>query len=382
MPRIKFPAIAFSLILLAAFLAGPASAQAPENERFFDTASAPKDMVRLTVFYPSVNTLRHLLALKEQGFIPYENLEIVGVHHVKERTNYRDAIRFVEENKLGNIHFHAIAADLKIATLFKKNAASDEFRKIFDLSNGIVFFGGPDMPPASYGEKSDFRTIVTDPFRHYVELSMIFHLLGGRQDESVKAFLADRPNFPVLGICLGMQSLSVGTGGTMIQDLWSEVYGIQTVEEAIALGQQKWHKNPFEMAAPIERNLGPYMLHQVKLVPEARAWTAIGMTAADRPYIASSHHQAIDKLGLGFKASAFSLDDKIIEAIEHEKYPHVLGVQFHPEFRKLWDATPEFKYSPDDPDLFGYRTILEANPPSFEFHKRLWNWFFLKVKGA
>ena len=153
-------------------------------------------------------------------------------------------------------------------------------------------------------------------------------------------------------------------------------------EEAVALGQQKWHKNPFSMIAPIEPNLGPYMLHQVKLVPEGRAWTAMGMTAADRPYIASSHHQAIDELGLGFKASAFSLDDKIIEAIEHEKYPYVLGVQFHPEFRKLWDATPEFKYSPDDPDLFGYRTILEANPPSFEFHKRLWNWFFAKVKGG
>ena len=75
----------------------------------------------------------------------------------------------------------------------------------------------------------------------------------------------------------------------------------------------------------------------------------MGMTATDRPYIASSHHQAIDDLGLGFKVVAWSLDDQIIEAIEHEKFPNVLGVQFHPEYRKLWDATPEFKYSPDDP---------------------------------
>jgi putative glutamine amidotransferase len=390
MHRLKNTAAPLAFILLAAFLAAPGflQAQAPppraaqENERFFDTASAPAAMVRLTVFYPSVNSLRHILALKEQGFIPFDNLEIVGVYHVKERTNYRDSVRFVRDNNLPNIHFHGISADLGIPNIFKKNAASDEFRKIFDLSDGIIFFGGPDMPPAAYGEKMDFRTEVTDPFRHYVELSMIFHLLGGRQDESVKAFLADRPDFPVLGICLGMQSLNVGTGGTMIQDLWSEIYGVETAEDAIALGQQKWHRNPYSMLAPLERTLGPYMLHQVKLAPEGRAWKAIGMTAADRPYIASSHHQAVDKLGLGFRPVAFSLDDKIVEAIEHEKYPNVLGVQFHPEYRKLWDATPEFKYAPDDPDLFGYRTLLEANPPSFEFHKKLWNWFFTKVKGT
>jgi len=382
MSRFKTRAFALSAFILALLAAFPGQAQAQEPERFFDTASAPKDMVRLTIFYPSVNTLRHLLALKEQGFIPYENLEIVGVYHVKEQTNYKDSVRFVEAGKLKNIHFHAVSADLNISSLFKKNAASDEFRKIFDLSNGIIFFGGPDMPPAAYGEEMDFRTVVTDPFRHYVELSMIFHLLGGRQDESVKAFLSSRPEFPVLGICLGMQSLNVGSGGAMIQDLWSEVYGVTTVEDAIALGQQKWHKNPFAMIAPNVRNLAPYMLHQVKLGTGSRIWPVLGMAASDQPYVASSHHQAVEKLGLGFRVTAASLDDKIIEAIEHEKFINVLGVQFHPEYRKLWDAAPEFKFSADDPDLFGYRTFLDANPPTYEFHKRLWNWFFTKVKGA
>ena len=84
----------------------------------------------------------------------------------------------------------------------------------------------------------------------------------------------------------------------------------------------------------------------------------------------------------GFKVIATSLDDKIIESIEHETFPNVFGVQFHPEYRKLWDTTPEFKIAPQDPDMFGYRTFLEANPPSFEFHKKLWTWFFTKVKGA
>ena len=386
MSRLKIRALALPVLVLAMLAFAPAAVSAqepgPPPERFFDTASAPVNTVRLTIFYPAPNTLRHILALKAQGFIPYDNLEIVGVYHIKERTNYRESVRLVEENKLSNIHFHAVSADLDIASLYRKNAATAEFRKIFDLSNAIIFFGGPDMPPAAYGEKMDFKTIVTDPNRHYLELSMIYHLLGGSQNDSLPGFLKDRPNVPVMGICLGMQSLNVGTGGTMIQDLWSEVYGANSVEEAIALGQQKWHKNPYEMNNPLERNLVSYMPHQVKILGQSRIWTALGMTTADRPYVGSAHHQAVEKLGKGFKVIATSLDDKIIESIEHETFPNVFGVQFHPEYRKLWDTTPEFKIAPQDPDMFGYRTFLEANPPSFEFHKKLWTWFFTKVKGA
>ena len=49
--------------------------------------------------------------------------------------------------------------------------------------------------------------------------------------------------------------------------------------------------------------------------------------------------QMVDKLGEGIKIAATSLDGKVVEAIEHRKYPSVLGVQFHPEFPILWDQT-------------------------------------------
>jgi putative glutamine amidotransferase len=374
----SFPVLPVLVLIALAVFSRTAVAQ----ERFFDTASAPKDKVRLTIFYPSVNTLKHVFALKAEGFIPYENLEIVGVYHMKERTNYADSVRYVLNNKIEGVHFHAVSADLSVETLFGRNAASDELRKIFDLSEGIIFFGGPDMPPAAYGEQTDFRTIIEDPFRHYLELSMIFHLLGGGQNPEFKAFLENRPDFPILGICLGMQSLSVGTGGTMVQDLWSEVYGKTTVEEAVALPRDQWHKNPYSMIPPLDRDLGPYMLHPIKLEAGGRAWKAMGMATDGHPYVASSHHQAVDTLGKNFRIVARSMDGRIIEAIEHEIFPNVLGVQFHPEFRKLWDATPEYKISPDDRELFGYRTVLDAHPPSYEFHKRLWVWFFSAVKNA
>jgi len=369
------------LFLAAAVLvSGGLFAQKPE--RFFDSASAPKDKTRLVIFYPSTGSIKALLAVKEQGYIPYDNLEIVGVHHAKEKTNYDRVIAFVRDNKLDWIKFHAVTADLGLDTIYKKNAATDEFRKIFDLSNGVIFFGGPDIPPSAYGRKTSLRTDIEDPYRHYLELSMIFHLFGGTQDPAARGFLDKRPDYPVLGICLGMQSLNVGTGGTMVQDIWTETYEKTTVEDVIALGQANWHTNPHPRIAPLDKDLIPYMLHPIKISAGSRIWTALGLTAADKPYVMSAHHQAASDLGKGFKVIASSLDDKVVEAIEHERFPAVLGVQFHPEFPMLWETEPKYKIAPNDRDLFGCRTILEANPPSLEFHKRLWTWFFTKVKGA
>ena len=113
------PPAFFILILLALAVFGQ-TADAQDPERFFDTASAPKENVRLTIFYPAPNTLRHIFALKAEGFIPFENLEIVGVYHVKERTNYRESVRYLQENKIEGVHFHAISADLDVASLFER----------------------------------------------------------------------------------------------------------------------------------------------------------------------------------------------------------------------------------------------------------------------
>jgi len=60
----------------------------------------------------SLGTLKALLALKDLGWIPIPNLEIVGVHHQKEKTNYAESEKFVRENHLDWIKFHSIAADL------------------------------------------------------------------------------------------------------------------------------------------------------------------------------------------------------------------------------------------------------------------------------
>ena len=382
--------LALLVILISALAAGAAAQTAPTAKakpeapppRFFDAAPDAHAKARLTVLYPETGTIKALMALKEQGLLPAADLEVVGVHHSKERTNYKEAYAYVQDNKIDWIKFHAVSGEIGLADLYKPNALTKEFEAIFAKSDGLIFFGGPDIMPPAYGEKTHLLTAVTDPYRHYLELSFVFRLLGGSQNDAAKGLLEGRPNFPVLGICLGSQTLNVGTGGTLVQDIWTETYGKSYVEDITALGQPNWHTNPWRKLDPLDRKLLPYMLHPIKLVEGGKLVTGIGVAPANQPYIMSAHHQAAARIGKGFKVAATSLDGKVVESIEHVKFPNVLGVQFHPEFTMLWDAKAEYRFTPQDKDLFTVNGFLKAQAPSLEFHQKLWKWFFDKVKKS
>ena len=367
-----------SVCILAALLPSSGFAQAPD--RYFDNAQEPHSGVRLTVLYPAAGTIRALLSLKDQGLLPTGAFEVVGVYHSLEKTNYEDAKKLVRESHLSWIKFHEVSASLSPEVLFKANAASKEFAEIFRKSDGLIFFGGPDIPPALYGEKTSLLTAIEDPARHYLELSFIFHLLGGSQDDSVKGLLEKRPSFPVLAICLGCQTLNVGTGGTLVQDIWTEVYGKAFVEDVIPLGRDNWHTNPWRKLRPDDKAILSYMIHPIQLGEKSKFCGEMRFKPSDHPSIMSSHHQAVLKLGKGLTVAATSLDGKVVEAIEHAKFRNVLGTQFHPEFPVIWDTAPKYKFTPGDKDLFAVNGYMKAHPPSLEFEKALWTWFFGKLK--
>jgi putative glutamine amidotransferase len=380
MKTVKLPSSRLLVFIVLTLLASGLWAQTPE--RFFDKAGAPSDRARLVIFYPSLGTIKDLVALKDNGLFPADKFEVIGVFHEKERTNYRESIKFARDNNLVWLKFHQVAAELSLPFLFKKNACTPEFETIFKKSDGMIFFGGPDIPPAVYGQKTNLFTGIEDPYRHFFELSVIFHLLGGLQNSSFKGLLESRPDFPILGICLGSQSLNVGTGGTLVQDIWSEVYGKKFFEDVVDLGQDNWHTNPHHRLHPENRNLLSYMLHPIQLNGKGKLCAELGLKPDDEPYIMSAHHQMADKLGKGFRVAATSLDGKVIEAIEHERFSSVLGVQFHPEFSMLWNTEPKYKFTPQDKELIAIKTYLENHPPSFEFHKKLWAWFTQKLEAS
>jgi putative glutamine amidotransferase len=355
--------LAFFLCILLSVGLSPAEKPLPQD-----------DQIKVVSLYPSVGTIRDWRTLREKGLINIPNLAVLGVYHERERTDYKHAQDYVKANKLDWFSFHPVSAPLSPEVLFRKNECTAEFEKLFEDADGIIFFGGPDIPPGLYGEKTNLLTRVEDPYRHYLELSFVFHLLGGFQDESFTPLLDRRPEFPVVGFCLGNQTLNAGTGGTLSQDIWSEVYGLNTFEDVIALGPDAWHTNPFSSLFPWERFSG-YYYHPIRFTPAGADFCRkIGIDPEATPLVFSAHHQQAEKLGKGFEVIATSTDGKVTEAIAHKRFPCVLGVQFHPEAWVNYNPTIRVRFTPEDKEPFNLHAYLEAHPPTLEFHRKLWAW--------
>ena len=371
--------LVFFMAVALAISQGTLSSQSAD--RYFDQAVTDSKEVRLTVFFPIEEFIGNLVELKKLGFITLDNLTVIGVYHEKEleeSTDYRKSKEFVAKNNLNWMKFHKISGELTKNNLFQKNPCTAEFEEIFKKSDGVIFFGGADIPPSIYGEKTSLLTSIQTPYRHFLELSFIFHLLGGSQNNQSRPLLDSRPLFPVICFCLGCQSLNVGTGGSLVQDIWSETYQKTLYEDVCSLPREAWHRNPFGSLFP-ERKFSFVVMHPISLAAEGIFCTKLGFAKTDKPYVLSAHHQAVGKLGKGMKVAATSSDGKVIEAIQHEEYANVLGVQFHPEYTFIWDQDKKFKFTPDDTDSISFRSILEKNPQSVDFHKKLWAWFCSKL---
>ncbi|MDZ7265244.1 MAG: gamma-glutamyl-gamma-aminobutyrate hydrolase family protein [candidate division KSB1 bacterium] len=365
------------LLLIFVLMIQPGQAQ----PKYFNTPAFDPNAIRLTILQPSISNLRALAELRHHGLLKVDSLVVIGVFHQKQELDYLSAMEYARDNNFDWIKFHQISGDLSLATLFHENGCSDDFRMIFQNSDGIIFFGGADAPPYIYRNKTNLLTVIETPYRSYLETSFIFHLLGGSQNPTYQALLNAKPEFPILGICLGCQSLNIGTGGTLIQDIWSEIYGKKYFDDVLKLDKTRWHNNPYDQLYPQE-NLIHYNLHPIRLLKSSKLVRVLNFSDRDHPYVTSSHHQMAGKLGRGLRVIATSMDGKVVEALEHRQFPNVLGVQFHPEFPILWDRTQKFRFTPTDTSEIALMEILEANPPSWQFHQQIWSWFSDKLKAS
>jgi putative glutamine amidotransferase len=165
--------------------------------------------------------------------------------------------------------------------------------------DGLVLQGGADMAPHHYGETAGKPEWAGDPGRDEYELALI------------AAFCA--AGKPILGICRGMQVLNVYFGGSLHQDIETQLGGGDT------------HRDGVHYEKP---------LHAIHFAPNsALAHTYAGVAT---PKVNSIHHQCVNKLGANLIVEARA-DDGIIEAFRHATLP-VLGVQWHPEFHDPADA--------------------------------------------
>lgn len=121
---------------------------------------------------------------------------------------------------------------------------------------------------------------------------------------------------PVFGICFGMQSLNVSRGGSLIQDIESDV------------------KEPVQHQQGIPRDRNS---HSIKITAGSIIEKALGVGSLTTK-VNSHHHQAIRNVGKNLRPIAWA-NDGIIEGVEDTREGRfAVGVQWHPELSWSWDA--------------------------------------------
>jgi putative glutamine amidotransferase len=163
---------------------------------------------------------------------------------------------------------------------------------VLDSVQGIILSGGPDIHPRRYGE---------EPMAGLGEVDEALD-----QMELATANLALEKNLPVLGICRGIQVLNVALGGTLYQDIPSQV------PESIC------HTPKTDKAVNT---------HTVRIEPGSRLHKIIGRREL---WVNGKHHQAVKDPAPGLVVTARARDG-VIEAVEQPDKRYVIGVQWHPE---------------------------------------------------
>jgi len=328
----------------------------------------------LIFVHPTEYNLELFTYLMNENIVEIEKLKIIGVYHTNENYDYSKSETFIKENELSFIELKEIKEELSPNQLYTKNNCTNIYADLFRNSKGILFFGGPDLPPAIYGEQTGLLTRMTDPYRHYMEASFLFHLLGGSQNLDFLPLLEANPDYTIYGICLGMQTMNVATGGTMIQDIPSEIYELKTVEEVLTSNNNIQHRN-YNNNLVNDSTLFSGNFHKIKIS------NPVPLTGKNNKnnnrLVYSNHHQAIESLGGDLKIIATSADGKIIEAITHNKYPNVLGIQFHPEGTYLHNREIRYRINPTDELKSGKQILLDSD--SYDFHLEFWKTFSKKM---
>ncbi len=330
---------------------------------------------RIAVINPDVSYFLSILNLEKDKIIDVPNIEFNVVVYSKISIDYKKLIDSLEVKNYPNVTLQIVEGDLEIEDLYQANSCSDRFYEIFKNTEGILFLGGDDISPPVYDQKTRISTATTDLYRHYFEASFLYHLIGNNSDSNHKPFLEEDPSYVVFGFCLGMQTMNVAAGGTMHQDIPQDIYNLEFVEDVLDLDINQRHKNYWYMLFPIKNHIIYGNFHRIQFTDPDFLTDKLFMESKIRPLVYSSHHQAVKSIGNGYQIIATSIDGKIIEAIKHEKYKNVLGVQFHPEFYKLYDPdSRQYKLTPNDSIMFTYHEIISKDE-SLQFHKKIWTCF-------
>jgi len=333
---------------------------------------------RLVLLHPTVSNIENMVWMAGNKIIDIPEVELVGVFSAHEAYDYSASEKYLTEHKIKNYQLRKIEGDIKPEEIYRENIYTPAFRKLFEESDAIIFFGGPDIPARVYGEEQNLLTVVTDPHRHYFETSLFFHLIGGSQNITFKPFLINNPDFIIRAFCLGMQTMNVAAGGTLVQDIPLVVYRRNTLESVAAQPIDNQHRSYVSLECPPEDLFGGNF-HSIRISKTGYLKEIAVKSDVAFPKVLSYHHQAVGRLGANLKVIATSMDRKIIEGVQHIQFHNVVGVQFHPEPSSLYKPEAEYTTAPGNP--FSPNNLLKKSN-SLLFHRLFWKDFSERVKKS
>jgi putative glutamine amidotransferase len=185
-------------------------------------------------------------------------------------------------------------------------------RATFECIDGLVLSGGGDVAPALYDEPDGGLLWRVDEQRDWMELTLTRWALA--------------EGTPLLAICRGIQVLNVAAGGTLVQDVPTQV--------------------PSALAHSTGASYPPAkVIHPVEVTAGSRLAALVG---AGELGVNSAHHQAVKDVGAGLAITARA-PDGVVEGVESLDHAFCIGVQWHPEvmvndfpvMRRLFDGLAE-----------------------------------------
>lgn len=180
--------------------------------------------------------------------------------------------------------------------LLPQAMSADCLGQLVHMLDGILFSGGVDVDPVHFGEEPLPNLGEIAPERDRFELELARQALDA--------------DLAIFAICRGIQVLNIAAGGTIYQDLRTQL------DKTLKHSQEapRW-----------------YATHKITI--KGGTFLARALQAREAR-VNSFHHQAVNRIAPGFRLSA-SATDGVIEAIESENHKYVVGVQWHPEV--MWE---------------------------------------------
>ena len=199
----------------------------------------------------------------------------------------------------------AVLAAGGLPVLIPLGLSTEDLQALLPRLDAVLLPGGGDVEPSYYGGNDDDPTVRdVDILRDQCELFLIRHALKTEK--------------PLLAICRGLQVFNVALGGSLWEDIGTQMPG--------AMRHDFFGKGQRDLLA-----------HEVVVHPGSLLHNILG---SDTIRVNSLHHQGIRALAPELFASAVA-QDNLIEAVEVEGHPFALGVQWHPE--NILQAEPRMK---------------------------------------